>query len=151
MDLQYMQLANTAENKEKLAAFFHEKSNEFPEPLESKVDVYEYTCKLLDNGYVFVTLDKNIIAGVIGGYANDLKNYQAYGSVFVTDKKIRGSGAAKRLFQMQRSYCAKRGMKTIHWTTNRKNIAAIKFYEKMNVPIVDEKCNDKVIGYILPI
>lgn len=151
MQVEYMQIENTGLRHDELAAFLHEKSDEFAEPLESRVDVNDYCWKLLNNGYVFVALVNGSIAGVIAGYANDMETHQAYESVLVTDKSLRGSGAAKKLFEMQNQYCKEHGMKTVYFTTDRRNIAAAKFYEKMNVPVVKEKCTEKVIGYIQPL
>lgn len=151
MELQYTKLVDNQKNRVKLSSFLHDKSGEFAEPLESRISISDYTEKILKNGYVFAVIDREDLVGVIGGYANDYGSLQAYESILITDKSVRGSGAAKRLFQLQSEYCREQGMNTIYFTTNRNNKAAVKFYEKMNVPVVEGRCDEKVIGYVLPI
>lgn len=151
MKIEYIQLENTSLWQEALKVFLHEKSGEFAEPLDSRINISDYAEKLLRNGYVFAAVHKNEILGIIGGYANNFENLQAYESILVTDRILRGSGAAKTLFQMQKAYCQEQGMRTIYFTTNRSNTAAIKFYEKINAPVVQDKCNEKVIAYVLTI
>lgn len=151
MEIEYIKLENTRSRREMLKAFLHDKSEEFAEPLENRINVSNYAEKLLLNGYVFAAVHEKKIMGIIGGYANDFENFQAYESILVTDRMLRGSGAAKILFQMQKVYCKEQGMRTIYFTTNRGNAAAIKFYNKMNVPVVQDLCNTKVIAYVLRI
>ena len=38
-------------------------------------------------------------------------------------------------------------MDEIIFTTNRKNIGAARFYQKMNIPIDEANCTEKVIAY----
>lgn len=141
-------LEKTEENTKSLASYLMKQSSEFAVPLLNKIEPNSYAEKLLSNGYVFCALDQDDnIVGVIGGYANDFCSRIAYESVFVVSSQCRGTTIAKELFIEQKKYCAEIGMKSIDFTTNRKNTGAVKFYKKMNVPIETEKCNDQLIAY----
>ena len=123
-------------------------SDEFAEPLSERINFEEYSKKVLENGYAFIVKDfQDNIKGFVCGYANDLKTKVAFESTFVIDKELRGSGVAKALFEKQLAFCKSKGMQEIVFTTNRKNIGAVMFYQKMNVPIDEEHCTEKVLAY----
>lgn len=123
-------------------------SYEFAEPLAERIDFNEYSKKVLENGYVFVLQDsEKQIKGFVCGYANNLETKVAFESTFVVDKDLRGSGASKVLFEKQLTLCKSEGMREIIFTTNRKNIGAVKFYKKINIPIDKAYCTENVIAY----
>ncbi len=143
-------IENNEKNRRELSQYFLEQSEEFAVPLLNRVNPNEYAEKVLHNGYVFAVLDiDKRIKGVICGYANDKEKKVAYESSFVVSADFRGTNAAKDLFEQQKQYCKEKGMNSIMFTTNCKNIAAVKFYQKMGVPKCLEKSNEEIISYKL--
>lgn len=146
--MQCEQLNLSVDNMEALSEALKCYSDEFAEPLSKRIDFKEYSKKVLENGYAFIAKDcEENIKGLVCGYANDLKTKVAFESTFVIDRALRGSGAAQILFEKQLEFCKSKGMDEIIFTTNRKNIGAARFYQKMNIPIDEANCTEKVIAY----
>lgn len=141
-------LENNEESVSKMEYFLTKYSAEFAVPLTERIDIHEYTKKILANGYAFVALNSlKEVEGLVCGYANDAVNLTAFESVFVTAPETRGSGIAEKLFKTQFEYCRSCGMTKIVFSTNRNNKAARKFYEKMGIPINEEIDDSSAIHY----
>lgn len=126
-------------------------SNQFATSLDQVTDIDQYSRKILEKGYAFGYLENSEVLGVICGYANDRATRIAYESVLVTSPSVRGTGVASVLFELQFEYCKSMGMSKIQFTTDQRNIAAKRFYEKELVEIDREKTNNQLVYYNMSI
>lgn len=94
------------------------------------LELYSYINKLSSLGDLFVAVEDNSIAGMIGFYANDLTNYKAYLSIIVVDSSFQGQGIGQKLLDLMFEICNSRGMKSISLNVVAKNEGAIKFYRR---------------------
>lgn len=147
MNYKIVQIKNERGQKAKIVAFLNSVNREFAVPLTQKVDLESYAEKLLNNGYIFAAIVDDSIKGIICGYANDMANRRAYASSFVVAPDLRGSGAALELYKNQIRYCCTQGMKELNFTTNKKNAAAIRFYQKMRAAVIEKQCTNTEIAY----
>lgn len=147
MDYIIKQLTSENEQKREVVDFLKLVDREFAVPLTQKVNLDIYVEKLFKTGYIFAIIVNRKIEGIICGYANDMENKTAFESAFVVTPSLRGSGAAVELYKRQLQHCKKKGMKELKFTTNRKNVAAIRFYQKVGAQIVEEQCTDAEIAY----
>lgn len=129
--VEVIQLQNTEEAVTVFAEFLTKQSSQFAVPLIGRVDIHANAQKLLRQGYVFAATDQQgMIRGIVAGYANDMTSQRAFEALFVVDEKMRGTKVAQSLFSMQVEYCIKQGMKVLTFSTNKKNLAAVAFYQK---------------------
>ncbi len=147
----FRKLYETDEDRIILSSFLKENSNQFATNLKDVTDIDEFSAKVLKYGYVFGYYKESIMMGAICGYANDTISKKAFESVFVTSPSVRGTGVAAALFELQYEYCKSMGMQYIHFSTDKRNIAAKKFYEKQFVEIDKEKTDGHLIHYRMTI
>lgn len=134
-----VKLCNRKSDLDALANFLKQQDKEFPIPISRKTDIDDYAKKLLQFGYVLAAKDSTgAITGIIAGYANNRKTYEAYESVFVVDAAFRGTGLAKSLFLEQKNVCVAAGMKKLVLQTHKTNEKAIGFYQKFRSAQITE-------------
>lgn len=115
---------------QKVASFLNDQSDQFPVPLNAKVNVTVYAEKLITNGVVLLAHGSNEIVGLAGGYANDVKHRTAFLSVIAVSQSTRGSGLADRLldeFELKAKAC---GMVSCELETHVTNSRALAFYRR---------------------
>ena len=123
--------------KEDLINFLKVMDNEFPKPLSKKVKIEDYIEKLINNGIIIVSKDKNNIVGLVAGYINDYKECLAYISIIAVKNEYRSKHIGKKLLNIFENIALKNGMKNILLTVHRDNKRAIEFYKKNNYSIDD--------------
>lgn len=148
-DAKISKLENTSLNQERLRSFLDTHSEDFAVSLKSRVNLKELSEKLLTLGYVFIAEQNGKIQGTVCGYANNLKTACAHETILVVSPDFRGTGVAQKLFEMQRQYCKSKNMTKLMFSTNRKNLAAIAFYKKLNIPESIEKKDDESVYFEL--
>ncbi|MBE7036418.1 MAG: GNAT family N-acetyltransferase [Ruminococcaceae bacterium] len=122
------QLTNV--DKEVLTRYLKQVDQDFPIPLSEKVDLEEYSDKILLNGIGFVHIVEENIAGAILFYANDLETKMAYISVLSVSSAYRKRGIAQGLLTTCLQKCEAMGYQTICLHTHKTNYGAISLYEK---------------------
>lgn len=111
--------------------FLDRVSNDFPIPLNSRVDLATYCKKMLDYGIVLgAYTDDGVIIGVAGGYANDEERLTAFLSVIAVDGLHRSTGAAAILLAAFEDAARQRGMHTLALKTHHTNLRSQRFYRK---------------------
>ena len=110
--------------------------DELPDRLSERVDVTEYTIKLVNKGSLYMVLgDEGVPVGVMGFYANDQETKTAYLSIFGLLPKVRGMGIGSKLMKILISECEKAGMNKVCLEVNRENSRAIACYEKVGFSV----------------
>lgn len=105
-------LRDSNEDLKLLIEYLKSVDKDFYVPLSNKVDLTNYSIKLLKHGFVICINDEHI-EGLIGGYANDLVNHIAHISILSTLKEARGKGYARQMLICAIKYCKTCGMKKI--------------------------------------
>lgn len=110
--------------------------DELPDPLSERVDVTEYTIKLMKKGSLYLVLgDNGAPVGVMGFYANDQETKTAYLSIVSLLPKVRRMGIGSKLMKILMLECRKAGMKKVWLKVKRENSEAVAYYEKMGFSV----------------
>lgn len=113
-----------------LKSFLSQINNDFPIPLNQKINIDDYLNKIFTNGEVIVAIENNEIVGLLTGYLNDLLNRKGYISILGIINEKSGLGLGTALLQKYISYAKEKNMEKIILNTDSSNTGAIKFYEK---------------------
>lgn len=111
-------------------SFLRKVNCDFPIPLDKKVNIDEYTKKIL-KGTIKAYLKNNEIIGLVAGYTENITNNSAYISIVAIDKNVRGNGIAGVLIQEFIDVCKQKNIKSINLYTHKNNYVAIKMYKKL--------------------
>lgn len=114
--------------------------NKYNEPhegllIDNKVDVYAQ--KLLDNAIILTYYDKKLIA-FIAFYANDFISKNAFLSLILVDKSLRGKKIANQLLSNSIEILKIKKFKKYNLEVLKINKKAIKLYTGFGFKIVDE-------------
>lgn len=123
-------LENSHSAVAELGAFLETIDGDFPIPLSRKVDLREYSEKLLGRGLVAVARADGEVVGVAGGYANDEGGLRGFLSVMGASRAARGTGMAGALLGEFERLVRGRGMALLDVPTHSSNARAIAFYRK---------------------
>ncbi|MDE5675394.1 MAG: GNAT family N-acetyltransferase [Muribaculaceae bacterium] len=115
MNLIYYKLSDTPSDISLLTEFLLKTENSFRIPLSTKYDLKEYAEKILANGHVISFCDATTreIISCRGFYANDTKDFTAYGSMMCSMPKAQGLGLAKKLVIKMFEICRDLNMKYV--------------------------------------
>lgn len=118
------------ENKNDIINFLKQIGNDFDIHLSDRVDINEYTTKVLENGYILAEIRENNIVAILLMYANDSINKEAYISLLGVDLKFRKQHIATQLLKESVKVARECGMTKIKLYTHKNNIKAKIMYEK---------------------
>lgn len=127
MNFLISKLDYTNNNIDALYQYLLKTDNDFEIPLSKKVDLKEYSNKLLKFGNIIAVIDEGEILSIIGYYTNDNINYIANWPILSTQKKASGKGYAKSLIREMINDCKKKKMRYIRCDSVNK--IAISIYE----------------------
>ncbi|WP_392887958.1 GNAT family N-acetyltransferase [Eubacterium limosum] len=116
--------------KKNLLRFIHQIDRVFPIPLSDKVNLEDYTEKLLKNAVICAEFDNEQIIGVVAGYINDISSI-AYISLVAVLPQARGEGVASKLIKEFFEKCREKAYIAVHVYTHKTNHLAIRMYEKL--------------------
>jgi len=119
-------------------------SDDFVPPLKQKVDLKEYTLKLLNNAIIQTAVEKEKIVGLIAFYCNNLDTKIAYISIIGVNKNYRGRGIGNKLLKNAINYIRSNGFREIELET-WENSSAQNLYIKNGFGI-DSFANDRPNG-----
>ena len=95
----------------------------------------KYFEDLINNEYVIVATDNNIVIGYLAGSINEKGSYSMiqYGDInnMFLDEKYRGQGIGKTLIDNFKKYCIDNGIQNLKVVASFKNKDAQKFYKKL--------------------
>lgn len=107
-------------------------------PLLERVDIEEYAKKISEYACVYILRKEKITYGLVAIYMNDRINKTAYITLIGIAKKYR----RMHLGSLLMNYCIEEarasGMKALKLEVDKKNSAAIAFYEKEGLKILGE-------------
>lgn len=110
-----------------------------PSLTSRNVDIATYASRLSKNGFALSLSMGDKTAGLIAGYANDMKTRIAYISFFAVASEYRGKGLGHILFRRFEVECAKTGMERLAFEVHKINNKAISFYYSLGCSIEKEK------------
>lgn len=113
-----------------LLKFIQQIDRTFPIPLSDKVNLEDYTEKLLKNAVLCAEFDNEQIIGVVAGYINDVSLF-AYISLVAVLPQARGEGVASKLIKEFFEKCREKAYIAVHVYTHKTNHSAIRLYEKL--------------------
>ena len=132
-------LSNTENDHYLLLAFLRSVDAEFGIPLSSKVDLKEYTSKLLNRASVLVVEEESQIQSGVMFYCNK-DDSVAYEPLLGTLPQAQGHGYARRLLQEMIKECRQKGLSRI--LTDSINPIAVSLYHSMGFEEIGRETED---------
>lgn len=122
-----------------LIDFLNKIDSKLPIQLSARVEINSYAKKITENGKILAIYNEEFeIVSAVLFYCNDMRNREAYVTLLGTIDGYEGNGYGKMLMNSMLEFVRKLGMKRIHLDTDRTNLKAIKFYEKLGYRIDGE-------------
>lgn len=103
----------------------------FPVALSQKQDIEDIARKFCEKGTLCLAWENNEICSMVAGYTDNILNNKAYISVVATLDGARGRGYASRLIEEFIAKAEEKHIEAVHLYTDRKNIPAIRMYQKL--------------------
>ncbi|HIF9078781.1 TPA: GNAT family N-acetyltransferase [Photobacterium damselae] len=122
------------DDKNKIIDFVIRSDNEFIPSLSSRVNLEEYTNKLINNAVILTNNCNGVINALLGGYNN---NEIAYVSYLYVDECARGQGISKKLLNKFIEKSNENGNRAIRLTV-RKESSAYYLYSNFGFCIINE-------------
>ncbi len=118
--------------QDKLTEFLQVVDTHFPVPLSEKVDLAEYSRKLIERADLVADIsEKGDILALAAGYIRNAENGMAYIAIVATLSEVRGQGKAGHVVRQFMSKCREHHRKGVHLYAVASNIAAVRVYEKL--------------------
>lgn len=111
--------------------FLYKVDKSFPVPLSQKQDLGALARKLWEKATLCCVWENNEICSMVAGYTDNVLNNMAYISVVATLDSARGQGYASRFIEEFIAIAEEKHIQAVHLYTDRKNIPAIKMYQKL--------------------
>lgn len=121
--------------------------NDFIPKLSSRVNISDYSKKLLDKAEINSLVSGNKIVGIVAFYCNDFENKIAFISSLCVNKSYRGFGLSKRLIDTVIEFAKNKNFKFIRLEVGIANYKARKLYEKFNFYTIDKKEDTIIMQY----
>lgn len=137
---------NTAEEKE-LLLHFQKCDSQFIPPLSKRVNLIDYSKKLVEYSETFEAWNRKNLVGVISIYLNDDKTKIGYISNVSVLEAFWNKGIAKKLIKSLKNYSFKLDFLKLSLEVNKDNIKAITFYKAQGFKIDKEESNIFIMCY----
>ena len=141
MNIPYLKFKIKKSTEEEIFSHLKKCKNDFNPPLDSKVNIREYSIKLFDNAITFEAWIGNILIGLVAAYFNDMENHSGYITNVSLTKEYIGRGIASKLLSMCINYGKQHNFKKIHLEVLKGNSKAILLYQRHGFIEFDEKDN----------
>ena len=136
--MKIIKIENSNNNLEKCVIEFLKKIDSlFKIPLSQKIDLEEYSKKIVRNADVFLALDNESIVGIVVGYNNDKEFKISNMSILAVLNEYQGKGVARRLVNNFLDLAKNKKMEKVKLSTV--DARALKLYESLNFKIVREE------------
>lgn len=129
-------------SREQVAAFLREIDTQLPTSLSSRVDLGQYTDKVMKYGRVLAVVDNGRILSAVLFYCNDSDGKNAYVTMLGTLRGFEGNGYGSFLMQKMEAAAKAAGMERVVLDTEPANGPAIALYCKCGYRIAEYR--DKV-------
>ena len=117
----------------------------FSPPLDEKVDIQEYSKKIVDKSVTFEAWKDRTLVGLIAIYLNDAENKSGFITNVSTLNYFKGKGIASELMTRCIDYSKKHNFKEILLEVSEKNRGAIKIYRKFGFMEIKNKKDELVM------
>jgi 1-aminocyclopropane-1-carboxylate deaminase/D-cysteine desulfhydrase-like pyridoxal-dependent ACC family enzyme/ribosomal protein S18 acetylase RimI-like enzyme len=124
---------------ERLVEILKEFGDLFPDPLQRRVDLYNYAKKLIKFADLQVALVNQEIVGFLAVYANNKQTHVAHIPLIAILKRYQRIGIGKVMLSRTIALARQRKMKHIWLSVMKENSAAIQFYHSIRFVIRSEK------------
>lgn len=111
-----------------LVKYIKKHDSDFEPPISTKIDIFEYSKKLLTLANVLICMDKGEIKAVAAYYCNSNKYEYAFLTYLSVDIHYRSRGIVGELIKIMIKDCAKKKVKRIYTSTWLGN-SAINIYK----------------------
>lgn len=136
--MKIIKIENSNNNLEKCVIEFLKKIDSlFKIPLSRKINLEEYSKKIIRNADVFLALDNESIVGIVVGYNNDKEFKISNMSILAVLNEYQGKGVARRLVNNFLDLAKNKKMEKVKLSTV--DARALKLYESLNFKIVREE------------
>lgn len=147
--MKIIKIENSNNNLEKdIIEFLKKIDSLFKIPLSQKIDLEEYSKKIVRNADVFLALDNESIVGIVVGYNNDKELKISNMSILVVLNEYQGKGIARKLVNNFLDLAKNKKMEKVKLSTV--DARALKLYESLNFKIVREENEiyylEKILG-----
>lgn len=122
-------IENTAQNRELLLTFLKASDKQFAIPISSKVDLVQYSERILEGGRVIGVIDNGKLAAAVFFYCNDNVTRSAYITFLCSLPNYRGKGYARKVVSKALSYSKMKGMGSVR--TDSVNPSAVGLYRSL--------------------
>ena len=139
MEIIISRLEYTQINKEKLIKIITLLNNEYPIPLDEKIDIVKYVDKIFTRGNILVAENQSEIVGFVTFYSNDLNQCEGAFSLLGVFSSYRRFGVAKMLFIRSFEIMKADGMLTAFSFTHKENFKGLKFHLSLGFEIIKER------------
>ncbi len=131
-----------------IEAHLEKTKDNFVPPLDTTVNLKEYSCKLFQYSQTFEAWNNEELIGLIAAYVNDYETKIAYISNVSVLLEYSGKNIAQKLLENCIEFCKYQQFIEIRLEVNKENLRAIRFYEKNNF-IKNSDKNDSIILKII--
>lgn len=131
---------------ETIETFILQQDKYFVPTIASKVNLAEYSQKLLSKASLAFAIKDNVLLGLIAFYCNNSTNKKAYISYLAIDGLYRGKGLGRKLLSSCIKSCIEANMISIEVETWASNTAGIQLYTSMGfsmIELVNDRPNEK--------
>lgn len=132
-------------SKENICQHLFACSNNFVPPLESTVNIKDYSAKIKDKGVTVEAWSGTRLIGLIAVYLNDFENRTGYITNVSVISEFSGQGIASRLLSNCVELVKERNFNSIQLEVNRKNKSAVALYEKFHFRKSSESSKENFI------
>lgn len=112
--------------------------------LDEKVNISEYSKKIVENSVTFEAWINNNLVGFIAAYFNDVNNYSGFITNVSVINEYAGKGLASQLLENCINYATEKKFREISLEVSVKNEPAIRLYRKYDFYEISYK-NDLII------
>ena len=118
---------------------------DFDPNLSVRVNIEDYSKKIIENAELFEAYCNGKIAGVIAVYANDYVQKNAYITYVYCKQEYRKMGITATLLKNVIDYVYNKEFKRIYLECSINNNAAVNLYKKFDFFVQNKNSNDRVI------
>jgi ribosomal protein S18 acetylase RimI-like enzyme len=146
VEIQYTQ--GTASEE---AIFFHlnQCKEDFIPPLDSKVNIKEYSAKIFNHAVTFEAWHDDIMVGLVAAYFNDLENKTGYITNVSIIRTYRGKGVACNLLNNCLAHARQKCFKSICLEVSALNSRAVLIYEKTGFQVKEDRDTLLIMKYYI--
>lgn len=107
--------------------------------LERKVNIKEYSKKIIEKAVTFETYSGDTMVGLVAAYFNDPDGKTGYITDVSTVREYMGKGIASILINLSIDYAKKHGFRTIILEVTKANDHAVNLYKKLGFQEFEDK------------